>query len=193
MDENLNKNEYQQEKKAYEQAPPPMVDRQGNPANAYSQPAPDPQPSQGSNPGQGGPQYHQGGGYGPTYSHGQSGYSDGMTPHSGGYYHTEIRYESKGDGRAWASMILGILSLLTCCCIPCMSVIFSIAGLILGIISLKEDSGGRGMATAGIVCSGISMFMLCISLIIFVFSALNGNINYSIQAFPQFERIHPFF
>ncbi len=172
-------------KKAYEQAPPPMMDRQGNPANAYSQPTPEPAPQ---NAQTGGPIPSQGG----PYQQGPHGYTDGMTPR-GAYYHTEVRYESKGDGKAWASMILGIFSLLCCCCVPCISVIFSILGLIFGILSLKDEPTGRGLAIAGIVCSAVSMFMVAVSMIVIFANSLNGNFRYDIEAFPQFRGFDRFF
>ncbi|WML56468.1 DUF4190 domain-containing protein [Neobacillus sp. PS2-9] len=62
------------------------------------------------------------------------------------------------NGKAIASLILGILSIIT---VILPGVILGIIGLILGIIGLKEINGftqqGRKMAVAGIICSGIGI------------------------------------
>lgn len=57
---------------------------------------------------------------------------------------------------AIASLVLGILSLLFSC-IPFFPIISSIIGLILGIISLKNRKGGKGMAIAGVILSGLAL------------------------------------
>lgn len=66
------------------------------------------------------------------------------------------------NGMAIASMVLGILSILT----TCVGIILGIIGLILGIVALNQikQSGqsGRGMAIAGIICSsaGLVIYLL---------------------------------
>lgn len=65
--------------------------------------------------------------------------------------------QKKSVGLAVASMVLGIVSLVFACCIPYVPVIAAIVGLILGIVSLKKNAGGKGMAIAGVVCSIIAL------------------------------------
>lgn len=62
----------------------------------------------------------------------------------------------KSNGMAIASLILGIISFLLSC-IPLLPVITALIGLILGIISIKNKNGGKGMAIAGIILSGIAL------------------------------------
>lgn len=78
--------------------------------------------------------------------------------------------QSKNDGKAIASMVLGIVSL--ACCggfYAC-----PIVGLVLGIISKKNKPNNNGMAVAGIV-------MCCIALgfmVLYTILALAGVITY---------------
>jgi phage FluMu protein Com len=58
------------------------------------------------------------------------------------------------EGKAVASLVLGIISLLRWCC-PLLGLPIAGTGLVLGMMSLK--SGRRGMAIAGVVLSGIGL------------------------------------
>lgn len=68
-------------------------------------------------------------------------------------------------GFSIASMVCGLLSLV-CCCLWFFSIILSIAAIVLGIISLKKGYDGKGMAIAGIVTGGISIFAVIVILIL---------------------------
>ena len=74
--------------------------------------------------------------------------------------------ESKGV--SIASMVLGIFSLTFGCCITYVGIATAIAGLITGIISLKDKKPGKGMAIAGIIMSAIALVFLvfCIILVL---------------------------
>ena len=60
-------------------------------------------------------------------------------------------------GLAVASMVCGIVSLVFSCCIPVVTYIVALVGLILGGVSLSQKKGGKGMAIAGLVCSIIAL------------------------------------
>lgn len=71
-------------------------------------------------------------------------------------------------GFAIASMILGIVAILMMCCVPSfwLKTIVAVLGLVFGIISLQnKNNAGRGMAIAGIICSGIAMVVYVIGLV----------------------------
>jgi hypothetical protein len=74
--------------------------------------------------------------------------------------------ESKGV--SIASMVLGIFSLTFGCCITYVGIASAIAGIITGIISLKNKKPGKGMAIAGIIMSAIALVFLvfCIILVL---------------------------
>lgn len=68
-------------------------------------------------------------------------------------------------GLSIASMVLGICSIVLCC-LGYLAIIMAIIGLVLGIVSLKGQKPGRGMAIAGIVTSSIGLVLLVVLLII---------------------------
>ncbi len=91
--------------------------------------------------------------------------------------------EQVTDGKATASLVLGICSLL----IWCLTFILSLIGLILGIAS-KERSGKR---TAGIVLNSIGLFFSTITIIIaFTFGTI---VNAAINEFYRSGSIEDFF
>ena len=69
------------------------------------------------------------------------------------------------SGFAIGSMVCGIISIL-CCCLTWVSLILAIAAIVLGIIALKYQYDGRGMAIAGIVTGGIGIFIWLIVLLV---------------------------
>lgn len=69
---------------------------------------------------------------------------------------TQSGAEKGPIGYSVASMVCGILSLL-CCCIPGMGFLLSVAAVVLGIVSLKKNCEGQGMAIAGLVCGGLGL------------------------------------
>jgi len=91
------------------------------------------------------------------------------------YYHAEPRPVStyppphpgppptseKYSGLAIASMVLGILSILS----GCVMFPFFVLGLIFGIVALRSNKAGRGMAIAGIVTSSVSLVITIILII----------------------------
>lgn len=71
-------------------------------------------------------------------------------------------------GFAIASLVMGILSILTCCCCG-LGILMSILGIIFGCIQSKDESGKKpGMATAGIVTSIIGILLSIVMIVIFV-------------------------
>lgn len=70
---------------------------------------------------------------------------------------TEEQQESKKiNALSIISLVLGILSILICCC-TWIGLLFGIAGLICGIIGKKKSPSGIG--TAGIICSIIGLLL----------------------------------
>ncbi len=71
---------------------------------------------------------------------------------------------SKGYGIA--SLVLGILGILTCCC--CAGLIFSILGIVFGCIQPANEEGKKpGIAIAGIITSSIGIVLWAIIGIVF--------------------------
>lgn len=73
------------------------------------------------------------------------------------------------------SLVAGILSVVLSCCCGWLSIVFSIAAVILGIISPKNEYGKKsGMAIAGIICGAVGIVGFVISLILGGLSFLGG-------------------
>lgn len=79
-------------------------------------------------------------------------------------------------GVSIASLVCGILSIICCCCSP-IGVCCSIAAIVTGIISLKNEYDGKGMAIAGLCCGGVGALFLIFSIISSLTSLSSFNIN----------------
>lgn len=74
------------------------------------------------------------------------------------------------NGMAIASMVLGIVAILLSCCLggKWITVIVSVIGLVLGILTLQKPNYGnsKAMAIAGIICSVIALIMKVILILV---------------------------
>lgn len=73
--------------------------------------------------------------------------------------------KKNGVGMGVASMILGILSVTTSCCVPYLPIVLALVGLVLGAAGIKMNSG-RGMAIAGLILSIISLIPAIAAIVI---------------------------
>ena len=71
------------------------------------------------------------------------------------------------QGFAIASMTLGIIYLV-CCCLGNISLIMAIVSIVFGIIALVKKAPGKGMAIAGIICSGLAVLIYIAAAIIVI-------------------------
>lgn len=69
-----------------------------------------------------------------------------------------------GNGLAIASMILGIVSLVLCCCGSYVTLVLAIAGLACGIVALTKRSSGY--AIAGVITSAIGIIFGIVGIVI---------------------------
>ena len=88
----------------------------------------------------------------------------------------------KTSGKAIASMVTGLVGLLTICC--GFFVVTSIVGLVLGFLARKEirDSGGElkgdGMALTGIITGIIGILMVVVTIILVATGVIDANFDY---------------
>ena len=76
--------------------------------------------------------------------------------------------EGNGDTKAIISLILGIISILICCCYGVGSIILGIAAIILAIFAKKDNMGKMpGAALAGLIC-GIIGLLLGLTFLVFM-------------------------
>ncbi len=114
-------------------------------------------------------------------------------------YEPESNGEKKSKGLAIASMVIGIVMFVLGCCLFSFIAVFtsnyamlvpaviSLLGVILGIMSLVNKLGGKGMAIAGIVLNILSFFACLYMLVSFI--TLNNSVEeasgYTIQELIQ--------
>ena len=104
-------------------------------------------------------------GYGQPYQQPyQQGYSQQPYPNSYNNMPAETPEERTAKNQGIASLVLAIVSL--CCC----GILTAIPGLILGIISYRKKKENNGAALAGIVISGIAIFLGIIATIVVIIS-----------------------
>lgn len=72
---------------------------------------------------------------------------------------------NQSKGFAIASMVCGILSIL-CCCSGWLGVILSIVAIVFGVLTIKNEYGGRSMAIAGIITGGIGILFFVILMVV---------------------------
>ncbi len=112
-------------------------------------------------------QFQQQGAYQPIQPGYQGGYDQGGYQNNG--YEQQNYYQPPQQqptpGFSIASMVCGILSLVLFCCLWKYDLVLSIPAIALGVIGLKKEENGKGMAVAGIICGAIGL-LLGISFII---------------------------
>lgn len=76
------------------------------------------------------------------------------------------------------SLVLGIISIVCCCWFGVLGMIVPIIGLVLGIIVLVQKKDGKGLAIAGVVCSGLSILFAILSIVILLaLESADFNVN----------------
>lgn len=91
------------------------------------------------------------------------------TPASSYQAVTAPKKDKTGIAFAIISLVCGILGLICCCLLGIWSLIITIPGLVLGIVSLIKKFAGKGMAIAGVICSGLAIVL---AIVLAIFSAL---------------------
>ncbi len=77
----------------------------------------------------------------------------------GQYQQYQTPVQPQSNGMAVGSLICGILGILLSCCLWYIAIPLAIAGLVLGILVIKNKKGGKNLAIVGIVLSAISIII----------------------------------
>ena len=85
--------------------------------------------------------------------------------------------KSNKIGFAIASLVLGIVSILMCCCCE-IGALFGIPGAILGGIAISKKYDGKGMAIAGVICSVVGILICIVYWILVCCGALDSYNSY---------------
>lgn len=75
----------------------------------------------------------------------------------GQYQQYQEPVQPQSNGMAVGSLICGILGILLSCCLWYIAIPLAIAGLVLGILVIKNKKGGKNLAIVGIILSAISI------------------------------------
>ena len=86
----------------------------------------------------------------------------GMDPYNGGMG------PQGSKGKAIASMVTGICSIIPGCCWIWLGLPLAIVALVLGYLSRKNNEDGKGMAIAGIVCGIVGIVVVIINIILVI-------------------------
>ncbi len=91
--------------------------------------------------------------------------------------HYQTEYQSQGNnqsGMSVASLVMGILSLVACCC-GWVGIVLGVLGIVFALMSRNDRQPMNGQAKAGLImsCVGIGLNIICIILmVVFQVSAL---------------------
>ncbi|MCC8168260.1 MAG: DUF4190 domain-containing protein [Clostridiales bacterium] len=143
---------------------------------------------------QSGNAYSQGQQSGDAYSQGQQGgdaYSQGQyngDAYYGGQFNGGQTYfdpnampnqqgmppQKQGNGMAVASLVLGIIGIVACCCSWIFGAVLGILAIVFGVKGRQQDPG-NSMATAGMVLGVISLILAAVNVVVaFVISFVYG-------------------
>lgn len=100
-------------------------------------------------------------------------------------YYSEAPAQAEGaeKGTAIASLVLGILAILSSCCITYLGIALGIAGIVCSVLSLKKKK--NGMAIAGLVCSIIAMLISVAGIIFSLYMLKSGAYDELLGALMQ--------
>ena len=81
----------------------------------------------------------------------------------------------QGKGKAIAALVLGIVAVVFSCCCTYIGIICGVLAVIFGILEIKKNGEGKGMAIAGTICGGIGAVAGIIMTIINFVNISNGD------------------
>lgn len=94
---------------------------------------------------------------------------------SNNYYNQYGNDQPQGKGKAIAALVLGIVALVFSCCCTYIGIICGVLAVIFGVLEIKKNGEGKGMAIAGTVCGGIGALVGLVTTIMNFVSMKNGD------------------
>lgn len=90
---------------------------------------------------------------------------------------------------AIVSLVLGILSMVTCCCYGIFGILFGIGGIVCAVLANRQ--GKNGLATAGFICSIIGIVLSVICMLVLLV-ALVGSVSTGVElgAINKYDYFH---
>ncbi len=112
--------------------------------------------------------------YNSDQSTSDNGYNTDFTQSNDYYNQYGNDMQPQGKGKAIAALVLGIVALVFSCCCTYIGIICGVLAVIFGILEIKKNGEGKGMAIAGTVCGGIGAVAGIIMTIINFVNISNG-------------------
>ncbi|MBQ7338088.1 MAG: DUF4190 domain-containing protein [Clostridia bacterium] len=92
------------------------------------------------------------------------------------------------NGYAIASLILGIVSIVLCCC-SCISIVTSILAIVFAILS-RQGQPMQGNAMGGMICGIISLVITFVSVVFMLFSIAETNTEDLMDIYGEYSNIY---
>ncbi len=99
-------------------------------------------------------------GYNAQQNYNQQGYNAQQNYNQQRYNAQQNYNQQQSSGFGIASMICGIIALITCC-LWCTCIPLAVVSIVFGILQIQKGTA-KGMAIAGIVCSSIALVLFII-------------------------------
>lgn len=99
-----------------------------------------------------------------------NGYNTDFTQSNDYYNQYGNDMQPQGKGKAIAALVLGIVAIVFSCCCTYIGIICGVLAVIFGILEIKKNGEGKGMAIAGTICGGIGAV---IGLVTTIFNFIN--------------------
>lgn len=112
--------------------------------------------------------------YNSDQSTSDNGYNTDFTQSNDYYNQYGNDMQPQGKGKAIAALVLGIVALVFSCCCTYIGIICGVLAVIFGILEIKKNGEGKGMAIAGTICGGIGAVAGIIMTIINFVNISNG-------------------
>ncbi len=93
--------------------------------------------------------------------------------------------KGQGTGLGIASMVCGILSIVTICCLPYAPIVLGIVAIVLGIVQIVKNEK-KGMAIAGIVCGAVGLIGYILILAIGAYALSSGLYDEIMSQYSQY-------
>ncbi len=113
--------------------------------------------------------------YNSDQSKSDNGYNTDFTQSNDYYNQYGNDMQPQGKGKAIAALVLGIVALVFSCCCTYIGIICGVLAVIFGILEIKKNGEGKGMAIAGTICGGIGAVAGIIMTIINFINIQNGS------------------
>lgn len=125
--------------------------------------------------------------YNSDQSKSDNGYNTDFTQSNDYYNQYGNDMQPQGKGKAIAALVLGIVAIVFSCCCTYIGIICGVLAVIFGILEIKKNGEGKGMAIAGTICGGIGAVVGLVTTIFNFINISNGDNEFYNTLMSQLE------